>query len=59
MTLDNEDHRAFLTNALRSATVQGTVDELRPFVQTADELLAAIEAATVGGPATNRRPTKP
>jgi hypothetical protein len=47
MTLDNEDHREFLANAIRSASVQGTVEQLRPFVKAADELLEAIEHAAV------------
>lgn len=51
MTLDNEEHRAFLLNALHSAPVQGRLEQLRAFVATADEVEAAIKAATVAEPA--------
>ena len=51
MTLDNEAHREFLLNALYSAPVQGRLAELRQFVAQADEVEAAIRAATVEDPA--------
>lgn len=50
MTLDNEAHREFLANVIRSAPVQGRVDELRLFVKTADDLLEAIQQAAVIAP---------
>lgn len=50
MTLDNEAHREFLLNALHSAPVQGRLAELRQFVATADEIEAALKAASVAPP---------
>lgn len=50
MTLDKEQHRAFLLNALASVQVQGTVEQMRAFVAMADEVSAAIKAAPVMPP---------
>jgi len=50
MTLDKEEHRQFLLNALHSAQVQGRLAELRPFVALADEVEAALAKAEVAEP---------
>lgn len=50
MTLDNETHRDLLLNALASASVQGTLEQLRAFVSLANEVEAAIKSATIVKP---------
>ena len=47
MTLDKEEHREFLLNAVSSALVQGRLPELRQFVAVADEIEAALLGATI------------
>lgn len=50
MTLDKEEHREFLLNAVRAATVQGRLAELREFVALASEIEAALVAAETEKP---------
>lgn len=50
MTLDNEQHRAFLLNALAAVQVQGTVEQMRAFVAIADEVAEAVKTAAVMPP---------
>lgn len=47
MTLDNEQHRAFLLQAVAAAQVQGTVEQMRAFVTLADAVTDAIKSAAV------------
>ena len=50
MTLDKEEHRQFLLNALAAASVQGNVAQLREFVKLADEVEEALRNADVCAP---------
>lgn len=47
MTLDNEEHRQFLLNAISAASVQGTLEQLRPFVALASEVESAVKSAAI------------
>lgn len=50
MTLDKEEHRQFLLNALSAASVQGNLKQLREFVKLADEVETALRNAEVCAP---------
>jgi len=50
MTLDKEEHRQFLLNAISAASVQGNLEQLRAFVSVADAIESAIKAAEVLAP---------
>lgn len=47
MTLDSEQHRTFLLNAIAAVQVQGTVEQMRAFVAVADEVLEAVKTAAI------------
>lgn len=47
MTLDNEEHRRFLLNAIAAASVQGNLEQLRAFVAVANEVEAAVLSASI------------
>lgn len=50
MTLDKEEHREFLLNAIYSAPVQGRFGELKQFVAAAEALETAIKSAVIVPP---------
>lgn len=50
MTLDKEEHRQFILNAIAAASVQGTLEQLRSFVALANEVESAVTAAVVIAP---------
>jgi len=50
MTLDKEEHRQFLLNAIAAASAQGNLEQLRAFVSVADAIEAAIKTADVLAP---------
>jgi hypothetical protein len=50
MTLENEQHRQFILNAIAAASVQGNLEQLRAFVALADEVESAVKSAAVVAP---------
>lgn len=50
MTLDKEEHRQFILNAISAAPVQGNLDQLRAFVALADAVETAVKSATIVKP---------
>ena len=50
MTLDNEQHRQFILNAIAAAPVQGNLEQLRAFVDMANEVESAVKLAAVLAP---------
>lgn len=50
MTLDKEEHRLFIQNAIQAASVQGNLEQLNAFVSLANEVLSAVTAAAVIAP---------